>query len=171
MSDFSVKLKNFLGRSAKFIGRTANTTVQATKYKVNEISAMNKRRELVVDLGKKVLELCGNGLVLPEEAATIVEQINQLDAELNTMRADRAAEKAAAAEQHAMEKAARATEKAAAKAAEAIEKSTAPVTSNVPDIEQPVAASAEEAPAPTLELDIDEATVADANTEVPTLNV
>ena len=49
MSDFNVKLKAILNRSAKFIGRTANTTAKAAKYKVNEISALNKRRELVAD--------------------------------------------------------------------------------------------------------------------------
>ena len=164
MSDFNVKLKAILNRSAKFIGRTANTTAKAAKYKVNEISALNKRRELVADLGKKVFDLCSNGLVLPEDANVIVEQINQIDAELNILRADHAAEKAAAAEQHAMEKAARASEKAAAKAAEVY---SAPV-----EMTEPVQDAADEAPvAPTLEIEPEQVDDAETNNEVPTLNV
>ena len=120
---------------------------------------------MVADLGKKVFDLCSNGLVLPEDANAIVEQINQIDAELNILRADHAAEKAAAAEQHAMEKAARASEKAAAKAAEVY---SAPV-----EMTEPVQDAADEVPvAPTLEIEPEQqADDAENNNEVPTLNV
>ena len=171
MAEFGEKLKNVLTRSAKFIGRTANTTAKATKYKVNEMTALNKRRELIGELGKKVYELCEQGLVLPAEGNEIVEQIKKLDEDLNTLRSEHAAEKAAAAEQHAMEKAARATEKAAAKAAEAIDKSTAPVEVEVP-ADEPAAEIPAEAPAaPALEVESEEAAEPKTATEVPTLNV
>ena len=169
MSDFRVKLKDFLGRSAKFIGRTANTTAKATKYKYNEISAMTKRRELVNDLGKKVLELYNSDMNLPFEAADLIEQIRQLDAELSTLRAEHAAEKAAAAQQHAMRKAALAAERTAAQAADMIDQCTAPVKVDVAETVQPVVTSTEDAAVPTLELDIEKA--AEPESEVPTLNV
>lgn len=171
MSDFGTKLKDLLGRGAKFIGRTANSTAKATKYKVNEISALNQRRELMSELGKKVYALCEQGLTLPAEANDIVAQIKKLDEELDALRANHTAEKAAAAEQHALEKAARASERAAAKAAEAIEKSTAAVQVDAPDINDvPVQTPADEAPvAPTLELDIEKAAEPEKQTDVPTL--
>ena len=165
MSDFGMKLKEMLGRSAKFIGRTANSTAKTAKYKVNEISTLNQRRELIADLGKKVFALCEQGLVLPDEANEIVAQIKKLDEELDALRANHTAEKAAAAEQHAMEKAARASEKAAAKAAEAIEKSTAAVQVDAPTVEEMPTQ------APTLELDNEEAVEAESKTDVPTLEV
>ena len=169
MSDFSVKMKDILGRSAKFISRAANTTAKATKYKYNEISAMTKRRELVNDLGKKVLELYSSDMNLPFEAADLIEQIHQLDAELSTLRAEHAAEKAAAAQQHAMEKAARAAEHTAVQAADMIDQCTASVEVDVDATVQHVDTSAKEAVAPVLELDIEKA--AEPDKEVPTLNV
>ncbi len=171
MADFTNTVKDVLARSARFIGRTFNTAASETKYKANELSLNNKRRELVAELGKKVLELTANGLELPQEAADIVQQINTLESNLNILRNDHAAQKAAAAEQYAMEKAARATEKAAAKAAAAIEKSTAPVEMNAP-VEAVSAEHEDAAPAaPALELDIEAAAEDETKTDVPTLNV
>ena len=169
MSDFSVKLKDLLNRSAEFIGRTANATAKVTKYKYNEISAMAKRRELVNDLGKRVLELYSSDMNLPFEATDLIEQIRQLDAELSTLRAEHAAEKAAAAQQHAMEKAARAAEHAATETADMIDQCTAPVEFDVADATKPLETTAEEAVVPTLELDIEKVT--EAESDVPTLNV
>lgn len=157
MSDFSNKLKNVLVCSAKFIGKTANTAVKAGKYKMNELTGVSKRRDLINELGSKVFELSQNGLELPSEAAELVRQILVIDGELETLRADHAAQKAAAAEQHAAEKAARAAEKAAAKAAAAIEKSTEPVAVDLPDAE-----------APTAEIEVSSA---ETTEDVPTLKV
>ncbi len=170
MAEFANTVKDLLNRSAKFIGRTFNSAARETKYKANEISINNKRRELVTELGKKVLELSSSGLELPPEAADLVAQINKLDSDLNSLKSDHAAQKAAAAEQHAMEKAARATEKAAAKAASAIEKSTASVEVEPPVAQIPVE-SQTEAPTPSIELDIEEAVEEADKPEVPTLNV
>lgn len=171
MADFAKTMKEMMSRGAKFIRRTAHTAVSETKYKANEISLGNKRRELVNELGSKVLELVGNGLVLPQEAAAIVDQINKLDDNVALLRNDHAAKKAAAAEQIAMEKAARATEKAAAKAAAAIDMSTATVEVEAPAVSIDAEPAEEASAAPTLELDIEEAAEEEANPEVPTLNV
>lgn len=171
MSDFSATLKELLGRSAKFVGRSATTAAKATKYKVNEISTLNKRRELIYALGESVLTLCENGMELPGEANEIRLQINKLDSDLIVLRSEHAAEKAAAAEQHALEKAARAAERAAAKTTVAIEKSTAPVEMVTP-IGEVTAAHADDANgSPDLKLDIEEAIESQDGKDVPTLNV
>ena len=172
MADFTNTLKTVLSRSAKFIGRSANTAAKATKYKVNEITTMNKRRELVHELGEKVVALCDNGLILPAEANEIVVHIKALEGELNMLRSDHAAEKAAAAEQHALEKAARATEKAAAKAAAAIEMSTAAVNVEAPVVEIPAEKPEKTPNTPVLEVDIESAMESfNEVKDVPTLNV
>lgn len=177
MSDFNSKLKDILSSSAKFIGKTADSAAKATKYKMNELSNLSKRRDLISELGAKVFELSNAGLELPADAAEIVKQIVALDVELNALRADHAAQKAAAAEQHAAEKAARAAEKAAAKAAAAVQKGTAPVEIELSETEAPADEAHtvnEEEAVPTL--DVEEATPATADEkpeapEVPTLNV
>lgn len=171
MSDFVNTMKELLNRSAKFIGRTFNAAASETKYKANELNLTNKRRELVTELGKKVLELSSAGLVLPAEADEIVHQIVKLDGDLNSLRNEHAAQKAAAAEQHAMEKAARATKKAAAQTAAAIEKSTAAVEVETPAVEVNPEMDQAETETPILEVDMEEADKAEIKSDVPTLQV
>ena len=171
MSDFSKTMKDLLSRSVKFIGRTFHSAASETKYKANELSLNNKRRELIHELGKKVLELSAAGHVLPAEANEIISQINKLDGDMNVLRNDHAAKKAAAAEQYAMEKAARATEKAAAQAAAAIEKGTASVEVEPPVVEVNAEVTDDKPVAPALELDIEEAVEEVNKNEVPTLNI
>lgn len=175
MSDFSAKLKSILSGSAKFVGKTAASAAKSTKYKLNELSALSKRRELISDLGAKIYELSQAGIELPSEAQELVKQIAALDGNLDTMRADHAAQKAAAAEQHAAEKAARAAEKAAAKASAEIEKGTASVEVDLPEVESPVVEvemPVEEPTAvPTLNVEAETVAEQPADDEVPTLNV
>lgn len=173
MADFSTTLKNVFSKSVKFVGKTAKSAAKSTKYKLDELSNLSKRRDLISELGNKVYELAQAGLVLPAEAAEIAKQITMLDGDLAVMRADHAAEKAAAAEQHAAEKAARAAEKAAAKTAAAIEKSTAVVDVELPEVAAPEAeceVNAEVGEVPTLNV-TPESADKEAETEVPTLNV
>lgn len=167
MADFADNMKTVLNKSVKYIGRMFNTAASETKYKANEISIKNKRRELVTELGLKILEIAGNGFELPQDAAEIVSKINKLDNDMNILQNDHAAKKAAAAEQQAMEKAARATEKAAAKTAAAIEKSTAAV-----DVDASVTNEAvEPLTAPVLNVEETETKASESKAEVPTLEL
>lgn len=173
MADFAATLKNILSKSAKFVGKTANNAAKATKYKLDELGNLSKRRELISELGTRIFE-SRQTIILPEESTEIIRQIESLDGELAVLRADHAAQKAAEAERHAAEKAARAAEKAAAKTAAAIQQSTAPVEVELPTPEMPVAeidvADTEKPVAPVLE--VNEAPVGEpVESDVPTLNV
>ncbi len=175
MANFGETLKDVFHTSKAFVTRNANKAAKATKFKYHEMSNQSKRRDLIRELGEKVFELSKTGAAMPAEVAELIEQINKLEIDLASLRSDRVAEKAAAAEQYSAEKAARAAEKAAAKAAAAIEKSTAPVEINMPEVEAPVAeidvvVSDEKEAIPTLEV-AQEASEQDAPTECPTLNV
>lgn len=167
MSDFATTVKTVMQRSARFIGKTAKAAAQSTKFKLNEMSAMSKRRELIGDLGEKVYALARQGSCLPEELKDMIAQISALETNLDVLRADHAAQKAAAAEKAAVEKAERAAQKAAAKAeaANAIKDEAA---------EGMPAASAgdDEAAKPALDFSCDTAAEdEETNTDVPTLNV
>ncbi len=171
MSNFANTLKDVLARSARLAGATAGRVAKATKFKTNELTELGKRRELISELGAKTYELSQNGLVLPEEAAALVQQIAALDNELALLRADRATEKEAYAQQRAEEKAARAAARAAA-----LNKETVPVETYTFEPEMPVAEipAEEEAPAapvaPTLEV-AEEPAPSRESGDVPTLNV
>ena len=93
MADFSTTLKNVFSKSVKFVGKTAKSAAKSTKYKLDELSNLSKRRDLISELGNKVFELAQAGLVLPAEAAEIAKQITMLDGDLAVMRADHAAER------------------------------------------------------------------------------
>lgn len=173
MADFSTTMKNVVSVSVKFIVNTAKTAAKAIKFKMDEMSNLSKRRDLIGQLGDKVFELSNKGVQLPDEIIEIVGNIVQLDGELAIMRARRAADKVAAAEQHAAEKAARATEKAAAKSAAVIDKSTQTVEIEVP--EAPAAADIEEmeesAAVPVMNIHVEQEENKAEEETVPTLNV
>ena len=106
MSDIKNTMKNALKCSARFIGKTANTAVQATKFKVNEVSAKNKRREMVTALGEKVFALASEGAAVPAELNELIGQIKAVNENIDALRADYAAKKAANAHKYAAEKSA-----------------------------------------------------------------
>ena len=133
MADFMTSFKNSFIRSAKFIGRNTKRLTSAAKFKAHEMSDLHKRRKLIHNLGEKVYKLGSEGLVLPVELSEIIKEIILLDSDLNLVRSERAAQKAADAQLRAAEKAALAAEKAAAKTAATIEQSTAPVQIEIPD--------------------------------------
>ena len=170
MADFMTTIKQSVNRGAKMIARNAKKLAKAAKFKTREMSDLRKRRKLISDLGEMVYNMTNEGLVLPVDAAELVKEITLLDSDLNVLRSDRAAQKAADAQLRAAEKAARAAEKAAAKTAAAIEMSTAPVGVEIPEAEVPAAApAAEESEAPMLDLPVEVENAEE--TEVPTLNV
>lgn len=170
MADFMTTIKQSVTRGAKMVTRNAKKLTKAAKFKTHELNDLRKRRKLISDLGEVVYKMSSEGLILPVDAAELVKEITLLDSDLNVLRSDRAAQKAADAQLRAAEKAALAAEKAAAKTAAAIEKSTASVQVDIPETEIPAAAPvAEEVEAPVLDLPVEEESAEE--TEVPTLNV
>ncbi len=150
MSDFSAKLKRFLGASAKVVGKGAKTsataigkaakdTAKAANFKLEMLRKQHQVDDLVAELGKTVYGLAKSGVELPAEVIAIMEQVNAIEAEVEVLEEQHRAEKLAAAEEKAAAKAARAAEKAASKSAEAIDLATAPVVYDaVEPVEPPV---------------------------------
>ena len=104
MADYGKVFKNILTKSAKFVGHTATTAAETTKFKMNELGNISKRRELVNELGNRVYELARSGVALPSEVEELIKQISFIEDDLATLRAEHAAQKAA-------DKAARTAEK------------------------------------------------------------
>lgn len=146
MADFATTLKNVLNDGVKFVSKAAAGVASATRYKMNELDNVSHRREAISELGEKVYGLYQAGVELPEEVLPLVNEIRAIDEGLDTMRSNRAAEKAAAAEEKAAAKVARAEERAAAKAAAAEAKAAAEAAAAAVEPAVVEAAPAEEVP-------------------------
>lgn len=86
------KAKMLWIRSMKTIGNTAANIANNTKFKVDEMTLQNRRRELTVDLSDTVYALWMKGTKFPPELTKLLEELQQLDDRLNDMRAEKYAQ-------------------------------------------------------------------------------
>lgn len=91
MADFSDKMKKAWLKSMEAIGNTAGNIANNTRYKVNEMTLLNRRREILSDFGARAYDLWQKGEVFPEELAKQLEELSQVDIQLNALRMERLA--------------------------------------------------------------------------------
>lgn len=114
MADLSKNLKNIWMKSMQAIGNTASNIASNTKFKVDEMNLLNRKREILNDFGAKAYALWQKGVVFPPELQDQLCELSQLDEKLNDMRAEKFSgisgehlepedPPAAAAEEHAEE--------------------------------------------------------------------
>lgn len=148
MADIGKSLKTAWLKGMEAIGNTASNIASNTKYKVNEMNVINRRREILSDFGARAYELWQKGVTFPEELENDLKELSHLDEQLNALRTERLAGVKTAAEQ--TEDAHAADTKADEAPAEESDK-----TSGVPTIDVPAQEDAPEAEKP-LEDPIDE---------------
>lgn len=85
-------------RGMKSVSNTASNIANNTKYKVDEMTLQNRRRELAGDLSSVTYTLWLKGAELPDELTKILEEIQTLDEKLNDMRAEKYAQGRTAAQ-------------------------------------------------------------------------
>ena len=88
-NDFRERAKSVLLRGMKTIGNTAANIAGNTKYKVDEMTLQNRRRELINDLSGTIYGLWLKGEKFPEPLSKMLAEIQSLDERLNDMRAER----------------------------------------------------------------------------------
>lgn len=91
MADFSDKMKKAWLKSMEAIGNTAGSIADNTRYKVNEMNLLNRRREILSDFGSRAYALWQKGETFPEELARQLEELSQVDTQLNALRTERLA--------------------------------------------------------------------------------
>lgn len=91
MADFSDKMKKAWLKSMEAIGNTAGNIASNTRYKVNEMTLLNRRREILSDFGARAYDLWQKGETFPEELARQLEELSQVDTQLNALRMERLA--------------------------------------------------------------------------------
>ena len=91
-SNIRDKAKLLWIKGMKTIGNTATSIANNTKYKVDEMTLQNRRRELNGDLANAVYAMWLKGTEFPPELTKMLKEMQQLDERLNDMRAERYAQ-------------------------------------------------------------------------------
>ena len=91
MADITKGLKDFWMKSMEAIGNTASNIASNTKFKVEEMNMLNRRREILTDFGAKAYALWQKGErdIFPDELRTQLEELSHLDEKLNDLRAEK----------------------------------------------------------------------------------
>ncbi len=73
----------------KAVGNTAASIANNTRYKVDEVTIQNRRRDVLSDLAHSAYALWLKGYSFPEQMDKLLKELNQLDEQLNDMRAEK----------------------------------------------------------------------------------
>lgn len=78
-------------KGMKAVGNTAASIANNTRFKVDEVTIQNRRREVLNDLAHKAyaLWLKGEGDAFPEPMIRMLEELKHLDEQLNDIRAEK----------------------------------------------------------------------------------
>ncbi len=87
--DMRDRFKSLWIRGMKAVGNTAASIANNTRYKVDEVTIQNRRREVLGDLARKAYALWLKGETFPEEMNRMLEELKTLDEQLNDMRAEK----------------------------------------------------------------------------------
>ena len=87
--DIRDRAKSLWLKGMKAIGNTAASIANNTRYKVDEVTIQNRRREVMGDLAVKSYALWLKGVEFPEEMTRMLEELKTLDEQLNDMRAEK----------------------------------------------------------------------------------
>lgn len=88
-NDMREKAKSLWLKGMKAIGNTAASIANNTRYKVDEVTLQNRRREILNDLANKAYALWLKGESFPDQMSRMLEELKLLDEQLNDMRAEK----------------------------------------------------------------------------------
>ena len=76
--DIRERVKSLWIKGMKAVGNTAASIANNTRYKVDEVTIQNRRREVLNDLAYKAYALWLKGEVFPEQMDRLIEAINKV---------------------------------------------------------------------------------------------
>ena len=115
MADFKETLMGIWTEGVKLVNSAAKNVAGTTRYKLDELDNVSRRREAITELGEKVYELYRAGVEMPEEIQPLLAEMRTLDENLDKMRTDHAEQKKVIADQRAQARAEAKQKRAAAK--------------------------------------------------------
>lgn len=91
MADIGKSLKGIWLKGMEAVSNTASSIASNTKYKVEEMNILNRRREILSDFGAQAYELWQKGEQFPATLAALLEELSKLDETLNAIRTEKLA--------------------------------------------------------------------------------
>ncbi len=91
MAEIKKSLKGIWLKSMEAISNTASNIASNTKYKVDEMNIVNRRREILSDFGAQAYELWQKGEKFPAPLQALLEELSELDEAMNAIRTERLA--------------------------------------------------------------------------------
>lgn len=91
MADIGKSLKGIWLKGMEAVSNTASNIASNTKYKVEEMNILNRRREILSDFGAQAYELWQKGEQFPESLAALLQELSTLDETLNAIRTEKLA--------------------------------------------------------------------------------
>ena len=156
MSNITAKIKTGWLKCMENLGQGAANMADNAKQKLGELNMESRRKDLLAELPKKVMQLWKDGVELPEELSGLLAELNTLEEELAALRAARAAKKQKPAitdgKEEVVEEAVEAIEETTEEAVDAAEEAAEEVVENaeeaaeeaVEEVVEAVAEAAEE---------------------------
>ena len=83
------RVKSLWIKGMKAVGNTAASIANNTRYKVDEVTIQNRRREVLNDLAHRTYALWLKGEEFPESMAKMLLELKALDEQMNDMRAEK----------------------------------------------------------------------------------
>lgn len=91
MAEIGKSLKGIWLKSMEAISNTASNIASNTKYKVDEMNIVNRRREILSDFGAQAYELWEKGETFPAPLDALLKELSELDEALNAIRTEKLA--------------------------------------------------------------------------------
>lgn len=91
MAEIGKSLKGIWLKSMEAISNTASNIASNTKYKVDEMNIVNRRREILSSFGAQCYEMWQKGEHFPENLEDQLRELSELDEALNAIRVERVA--------------------------------------------------------------------------------
>ena len=91
MAEIKKSLKGIWLKSMEAISNTASNIASNTKYKVDEMNIVNRRREILSSFGTQSYELWQKGEKFPAPLEELLKELSELDEAMNAIRTEKLA--------------------------------------------------------------------------------
>ena len=86
MANLSSNVKTAFLKGLQALGKTASTLTDAAQQKLSEMNLDTRRREVLTEIPKCVMQLWKNGVEMPEPLNTLLQELTELEEKLAALR-------------------------------------------------------------------------------------
>lgn len=86
MANLGNNMKTAFLKGLEALGKGASSLTNAAQHKINEMNLDSRRREILSEIPKCVMEMWQNGVELPDPLGALLSELNELDQQLAAMR-------------------------------------------------------------------------------------